>query len=143
MQTVLTHNSELAVLPVLWLRCFICRRQKQAPGKAEGMLLPFSCPRPLACLRFVFLGGAAKTNMLWGVAARVAPCSASRTGSATEQGREEVARWLLCHMAPGTSCASYYILLAGCVQWLLLGHTQKYLLNIKVLRKAMEQSCIW
>lgn len=72
MQTVLTHNSELAVLPVLWLHCFICRRQKQAPGKAEGMLLPFSCSHPLACLMFVFLGGAAKTNMLWGVAARVA-----------------------------------------------------------------------
>lgn len=48
---------------------------------------------------------------------------------------------MLCLMAPGTGCASHYILLAGYVQWLLLGHTQKYLLNRKALRKAMEQSC--
>lgn len=95
------------------------------------MLLPFSCPLPLACLRFVFLAGAAKTNVLWGVAARGAPRSAPRTGSATAQGREEVARWLLCHMAPGTGCASHYFLLAGYVQWLLLGRTQKYLLSRK------------
>lgn len=135
MQTVLTIQSWQ-----LWLHCLICRRQKQAPGKAEGMFLPFSCPRPLACVPWCCCQNKCA---VWGVAAQGAPCPAPCTGSATEQGREEVARWSLCHMAPGTGCASCYILLAGYVQWLLLGHTQKYLLNRKALRKAMEQSCTW
>lgn len=87
MQTVLTHSLELAALAAL---PHICRRQKQAPGNAEGMLLPFSCPRPLASPRFLFLGAAAKTNVLWGIAARGAPCPGPLTGSATEQGR---GRW--------------------------------------------------
>lgn len=87
--------------------------------KAEELFLPFSPPHPFACLRFMFLGGAAKMNSLCTEHTRGNPSLGML--STVSQSREEATRSLPHQTAPRCGLlVLQYILLSGCIQQLLL-----------------------
>lgn len=87
--------------------------------KAEELFLPFSPPHPFACLRFMFLSGAAKTNFLCTEHTRGNPSLGVL--STVSQSKEEAAGSLPHQTAPRCGLlVLQYILLSGCIQQLLL-----------------------